>query len=228
VPASDREALEAWFALSFGKEQTYGIRETAQAPTLAAPADPSLAIRRASLADLEVSMELDEIIARHQARSPVYAAFWGDEYTPFWLGNKEELGQESIDILENEQALLWLAFRNERLVGYQLYLPAAPETDNLLVPDQCIKLARAATREEEQGRGVGRALTVHGLAAASAAGFTHCIADWRVTNLLSSRFWPRQGFRPVAYRLSRRLDERIAWAHGEPSPAPWLSGKFRW
>jgi ribosomal protein S18 acetylase RimI-like enzyme len=157
----------------------------------------------------------------------VYAAFWGDEYAPFWLGNKEELRQESIDILENEQALLWLAFRNERLVGYQLYLPAAPETDNLLVPDQCIKLAMAATREEEQGRGVGRALTAHGLAAASAAGFTHCIADWRVTNLLSSRFWPRQGFRPVTCRLSRRLDERIAWGHGQPSPSPWLPGKFR-
>jgi predicted N-acetyltransferase YhbS len=63
--------------------------------------------------------------------------------------------------------------------------PASPETDNLLVPEQCIKLAMAATREEEQGRGVGRALTAHGLAAAQAAGFTHCITDWRVTNLLS-------------------------------------------
>src|SRR5205085_4646511 len=59
VPASDREALEAWFALSFGKEQTHGIRETARASALAAPVDLSLTIRRASMADLEVSMELD-------------------------------------------------------------------------------------------------------------------------------------------------------------------------
>jgi ribosomal protein S18 acetylase RimI-like enzyme len=216
VPASDREALEAWFALSFGKEQAYGIGETAQASALAAPVDPSLSIRRASLADLEASIALDEIIPRHQSRSPVYAPFWGEAYTPFWLGNKEDLRQESIAILENE-----------RLVGYQLYLPASPEPDNLLVPEQCTELAVAATREEEQGRGVGRALTAHGLAAAHAAGFTHCITDWRVTNLLSSRFWPRQGFRPVAYRLSRRLDERIAWAHGEPSPFPWLPRKLR-
>ena len=227
VPASDREALEAWFALSFGKEQAYGIRETAQAFTLGAPVDPSLSIRRASMVDLEVSMELDEVIPRHQARSPVYAAFWGEDYAPFWLGNKEELQQEAINILKDEQTMLWFAFSNERLVGYQLYLPASPETDNLLVPEHCIKLAMAATREEEQGRGVGRALTAHGLTAASAAGFTRCIADWRVTNLLSSRFWPRQGFRPVAYRLSRRLDERIAWAHGQPSPSPWLPGKLR-
>jgi hypothetical protein len=30
--------------------------------------------------------------------------------------------------------------------------------------------------------------------------------------LLPVRFWPRQGFRPVVYRLSRRIDPRIAWA----------------
>jgi hypothetical protein len=36
---------------------------------------------------------------------------------------------------------------------------------------------------------------------------------WRSTNLLTARFWPRQGFRPVAYRLVRRVDQRIAWAN---------------
>lgn len=172
VPASDREALETWFALSFGKEQAHGIRETAEASALAAPVDPSLTIRKASLADLEVSMELDEIIPIHQSHSPVYAPFWGGDYTPFWLGNKDDLRQESIAILENEQAMLWLALRNERLVGYPLYLNAPPENDNLLVPERCTELAVAATREEEQGRGSGMALTAHGLAAAHAAGFT--------------------------------------------------------
>jgi hypothetical protein len=39
------------------------------------------------------------------------------------------------------------------------------------------------------------------------------VTDWRVTNLLSSRFWPRQGFRPVVYRLTRRIDARVAWAN---------------
>jgi ribosomal protein S18 acetylase RimI-like enzyme len=127
--------------------------------------------------------------------------------------------------LRDEQAKLWLALRNGRMVGYQLYVPVSPEIvkiDDVMVPEQCSYLAVAATREEEQGRGVGRTLTAYGLAAAQSDGYTHCITDWRVTNLLSSRFWPRQGFRPVAYRLSRRLDERIAWAHEEPSPSPWL------
>jgi ribosomal protein S18 acetylase RimI-like enzyme len=223
IPASDQPALEAWFALSFGKEQAHGIRETAEASALAPPVDASLEIRRATLADLDASLELDDIIPLHQSRAPVYAPYWFGEYSP--SGNKEEIRQESSELLEDEHAKLWLALRNERIVGYQLYLPATPTSkmDNLIIPEQCSYLAIAATREEEQGRGVGRALTAHGLTADFAAGYTHCITDWRVTNLLSSRFWPRQGFRPVAYRLSRRLDERIAWSHSTPSPSPWLA-----
>ena len=34
------------------------------------------------------------------------------------------------------------------------------------------------------------------------------------TNLLSSRHWPGLGFSPVAYRLVRKVDPRIAWADG--------------
>src|SRR5947208_108796 len=75
VPALDQPALEAWFALSFGKEHAHGIRETTPVPTLAAPVDPSLEIRRAVLADLDASLELDDIIPRHQSRSPVYSPF---------------------------------------------------------------------------------------------------------------------------------------------------------
>lgn len=224
IPASDQPALDAWFALSFGKEQAHGIRETVGASSLAPPVDPSLEIRRAGLADLEASLELDEIIPRHQSCAPVYAPYWFGEYTPF--ADKEAIRQETSEILQDENTKFWLALRNGRLVGYQLFMPTFPHydrIDNLMVPEQCSFLAIAATREEEQGRGVGRALTAHGLAAAQTDGYTHCITDWRVTNLLSSRFWPRQGFRPVAYRLSRRLDERIAWSHEKPSPSPWLS-----
>jgi hypothetical protein len=55
------------------------------------------------------------------------------------------------------------------------------------------------------------------LAQAARAGFRYCETDWRSANLLASRFWPRQGFRPVAYRLARRIDPRIAWANGSAS-----------
>lgn len=46
-------------------------------------------------------------------------------------------------------------------------------------------------------------------------GYRYCMTDWYILNLLSSRFWPKRGFRPVMYRMVRTIDERIAWANGE-------------
>lgn len=87
---------------------------------------------------------------------------------------------------------LWLALRDGHLVGYQLFIPAQSGhgTADMLISEQYSYLALAATREEEQGRGVARAITAHGLAIDHSAGYTHCTIDWRATNLLSSRFWP--------------------------------------
>jgi hypothetical protein len=31
------------------------------------------------------------------------------------------------------------------------------------------------------------------------------VIDWRVANLLASRFWERRGFRPSFFRLSRSI-----------------------
>jgi hypothetical protein len=37
------------------------------------------------------------------------------------------------------------------------------------------------------------------------AGHPYVVTDWRMTNLLSSRAWPRLGFRPTFYRLYRPI-----------------------
>ena len=101
------------------------------------------------------------------------------------------------------------------VVGVQGYWPPESAGDYLLVPDNCVHMSVAGTRVEARGRGIGTLLTKVGLAQARAAGYRFCETDWRSTNLLASRFWPRRGFRPAAYRLVRRVDERIAWAHGQ-------------
>ncbi|MGO8947694.1 MAG: GNAT family N-acetyltransferase [Ktedonobacterales bacterium] len=216
IPASDGAAVEAWFSLCFGKEQVHGVRGTAPDAAFETTIDPALEIRRAEPADLDAILELDDIIPIHQSRSPVYA--------PRWPYNEDEARQESVESLSHVKEKLWLAFKHGRLVGYQLFTPAQSGhgTGEMLAPPECSYLAIAATRGEEQGRGVARALTAHGIAADYADGYTCCLVDWRATNLLASRFWPLQGFRPVVYRVSRRLDERILWAHGSLSPSPWL------
>jgi ribosomal protein S18 acetylase RimI-like enzyme len=202
APASDAAALDAWFRLTFAHEQTYGLcpLESGEAP----PVPDGIEIRRATPDDFGLIMEHADVIARHQVASPVFGIClpearvgWAEGWTA---------------LLADPDAFTWLAFRDGRLLSYQTYDPAPPSETDLMVPDRCVHLAVAATRPEARGQGLGGLLLALGRAHAREAGYTSCLTDWRVANLLSSRFFPRQGFRHVVYRLSRRIDPRIVWA----------------
>jgi GNAT superfamily N-acetyltransferase len=66
-------------------------------------------------------------------------------------------------------------------------------------------LAYAATRPEARGLGSGVAMTNAGFAWARDHGFETMVTDWRETNLLASRFWPKRGFRRTFLRLYRSI-----------------------
>ena len=53
--------------------------------------------------------------------------------------------------------------------------------------------------------GAGRLLGERVLAWARDAGYPTIVTDWRMTNLTSSRTWPRLGFRPTFHRLFRGI-----------------------
>ncbi len=63
----------------------------------------------------------------------------------------------------------------------------------------------AVTDPEVRGRGAGVVLTDAAFAWARVHGYEAMVVDWRVTNLLASRFWPRRGFRTSFLRLHRSL-----------------------
>lgn len=203
VPASDTAALAAWFALGFGQEQAHALRPLGLVGVV--PAPPGVAIRRAVPGDLDAIMRVADLIGRHQAGAPTFAPF---------LQETAALREAWRGPLADPAVSVWLVLRDGDLLAFQVFAPHDPAGDNPLVPEGGVELKVAATRPDARGSGIGRALTSHGLRAARDAGHTTCAADWRVTNLLASRFWPRQGFRPVAYRLARRLDPRIAPASG--------------
>ncbi|MEX0674437.1 MAG: GNAT family N-acetyltransferase [Gaiellaceae bacterium] len=66
-------------------------------------------------------------------------------------------------------------------------------------------LAWIAIAPEARGTGLGSALTHASLAWARRRGFDVMAIDWRVTNLLASRFWPARGFRATFLRLYRSI-----------------------
>jgi GNAT superfamily N-acetyltransferase len=97
----------------------------------------------------------------------------------------------------------FVAERDGHIVGL-LLLYRRPEGD-LRVPAQNIDIGFAATRGDVRGSGVGLALTAHAFNWAHEHGFRSMTTDWRGVNLLSSRFWPRRGFRPQYLRLYRAV-----------------------
>jgi ribosomal protein S18 acetylase RimI-like enzyme len=207
VPAADHAVLDAWFALSFGLEHAHGLRPlVALSASGATPLAAGLEIRRATAGDRETLGGVSQWLRRYQAGAPIWGAALPEDTLQIEAGYAEMAGDEKVSV--------WLAFLDGQVAGFQAYFPAEAADDNPLIPPGCVDLSVAATHPELRGRGVGSALTQVGLADVAARGYTACIVDWRVTNLMSSRFWPRQGFLPTVYRLVRRVDPRIVWAQG--------------
>ena len=72
-------------------------------------------------------------------------------------------------------------------------------------PDDAGFLGFAAVFPDARGAGAGRALGEVVLDWAREAGYANVVTDWRATNLLSSRTWPRLGWRPTFLRLFRAI-----------------------
>jgi GNAT superfamily N-acetyltransferase len=204
MPATDDALLGRWFALCFGIEHVHGTVALDTLDLSSQPDPPGVEIRRAGPEDRPVLEELSDVIWRHQVQAPV----WGIHLPEWQAEQRREWG----DLVAEADVAIWLAFCEGKPAGVQMYFPAEMEPKTPHIPERCVHLGASGTRDWARGRGIGRALTQHVLAHARAAGYTVCETDWRSTNLLSSRFWPRRGFRPVVYRLVRRVDPRIAWA----------------
>lgn len=211
VPAGDGVVLEAWFTLTFGKEQVHAILPLNG--TLPEPVTlPGVVIRRATEADRDSFVEeMSPILRQHLAGPPVWGAALPEGVWPMREGFAE--------LLADATAHVWLAeaegvAETGRVLGYQAYFPASPADDNLTISisDRTVLLEVAATRPDARGHGIGHALTAAGLADAVAGGYRVCVADWRTTNIEANRFWPRLGFQQAVYRLTRKVDPRIAWA----------------
>jgi GNAT superfamily N-acetyltransferase len=192
VPASDGGLIDTWFRLAFGCQFIWAVQE----PRPAEPVGFGGTIRPGTPDDLEAVAELDEILWVLQARSPSFSGLT--------VPSRNEFRNEWRDLWDDEEfPAHFVAERDGRTVGHAL-LYSRPEGD-LRVPSGNIDLAHVATLDDVRGTGVGVALAHHVLGWAHERGFRSMTTDWRSVNLLSSRFWPRRGFRPQYLRLYRAI-----------------------
>jgi ribosomal protein S18 acetylase RimI-like enzyme len=189
VPAHDRELVECWFRLSFGASAALATRETGVERY-----DSSVSIRESRPDDIEHAARLELAMRDSMIPAPSFSDLTAQPL--------EEVVDEWRDTWDDERFEHFVAELEGRVVGHLLLYRRPPD---LRVPANSIDLAQAATDPELRGSGVGRALTAHALTWAHEHGIRTMVTDWRMTNLLASRFWPRRGFRETFLRLYRSV-----------------------
>ncbi|TCO34217.1 ribosomal protein S18 acetylase RimI-like enzyme [Kribbella steppae] len=192
----DAELVDAWFRLGFGSQHAHAVRP---APTTRLEAPPGLTVRRGTRDDIAVLAELDLVLPQHQGQSPVFSA--GE------LPTLEEAladWEESIDDLDYAT---FVAEYDGRVIGSSVgcSVDKSSAHSGLARPDNAGFLGYAAVLPEARGRGAGRALGEAVLQWSADTGYTAVVTDWRVTNLLSSRTWPKLGFQQTFHRLHRLI-----------------------
>ncbi len=203
ISAADANVIDALFSLGFGKERVDGLMDlrTIVIPEMEAPA--GVTIRRAVTGDNHHLGELSPTIMKSLANAP----YWHPTVPEDW----EELREGWAELVDEKDWTVWMALEGETVLGTIAFHPEEEGDTEMLISPRTTTFTVAATKPEARGRGIGTALTWHGLEQARKEGFEICYTDWISPNLPASRFWPRFGLKDAAYRLSKRIDPMIAW-----------------
>jgi GNAT superfamily N-acetyltransferase len=185
------ELVDPWFRLSFGASAALAAQETSPRPDF----DAAVTLREGTRDDVCAAAELERLMTESMVRSPSFSTREPE--------HEDVIAEEWADTWDHPETYRhFVAERGDRIVGHILLYRRPPD---LRVPVDSIDLAAASTRPSERGSGVGVALTHHVITWAHEHGFRTMVTDWRMTNLLASRFWPKRGFRTTFLRMYRSI-----------------------
>jgi len=199
VPASDDALVGAWFSMGFGRQHVHGIRD-APGDDFSPALPVGLEVRRANEGDLETLAALDLVLATHQAAAPVFSRARIPTV-------EETLAELEADDIDDPRFATFVAEHEGRVVGSAVgcAIDESPEHTGIVRPPGAGFLGFAAVIPDARGLGAGRARGESVLAWARDEGHETVVADWRSTNLESTRAWVGLGFRPIFHRLHRAI-----------------------
>lgn len=200
TPARDAEAQEALVSLGFGRDLCAALREVDRP----ADAGADVEIHVASMEDLDVVMGLVHELSLHHALSPIFLPAI-PEALPAMRVFQENLLAEPANAH-------FVAYRDGRALGMQTFMPHGL-FNPAFNPEATVYLFQGIVSRDARFAGVGKALLAHSMAWAREQGYRYCGLHYATANLEGAAFWTSQGFEPVAYRYSRRIDDRAVWAN---------------
>lgn len=207
ISAADEDVINRLFDLGFGKERVDALMDfkTLEIPEMEPPA--GMTIRKAGPGDNAHLGSLSNVIFRALAKPP----YWHPTVPEDW----DDLYEGWAELADDQEWTVWLALEDGKALGTVGFRPEEEADTQMLASPRTIYLSVAATKPEARGRGISTALTWHGLQQARQEGYELCYTNWISPNLLASRFWPRFGFKDIAYRVAKKVSPMIAWARDE-------------
>ena len=203
LSAADKDIVDAWFGLDFGKERIDAVLDFRELEIPKIPILEGIGIRRARPGDNDYLADMSDTIFRELAKAP----YWHPTPPEVW----DELREGWAELADDKTAKVWLAMEGKDVLGTIGFWPQEEADVDMLATPKMSYLSVAATRQAARGRGIATALTWTGLADCKQNGDEYCITNWISPNLAASRFWPRFGFKDVAYRLTKNINPMIAW-----------------
>lgn len=200
IPLGNQVYYEAFLRLSFSIEQVHGVMNMEEYKPFENVADVD--IRLANKMDSEVMGKMSSIISEFQNAAPAFIPALPEIVASIKEGFKSSVEEDDVIIL--------IAEKDMKELGFQEYEVITPD---LMTPDDGIELCTAGTYYSQMGSGIGKKLMNEGCKIIKEKGYGSITIDWRITNLSSSTFWPKCGFKPVAYRMARFIDSNYAWAN---------------
>jgi len=206
VPLSEQSLVEQWLEQGFSYEQKYAVLQLKDFEASDSAERGKINIRRGDQRDAPLLKKVALWNSIHQAAAP--------SWHPITKETMENIKRSYMDLSEDKEAYLWIAELGERIAGFQVYFRKDDDL-SLSTPLNCAELPAASTNPDMRGKGIGRMLANHCFTEMKEEGFDYLYADWHTPNQIASYFWPRLGFEPFMIRMTRKIDPRIAWAHGD-------------
>ncbi len=200
VPLGNQVYYEAFQRLSFFIDHVYGIMNMEDYKAFENLSDAE--IRFANKNDSEIMSNMSSIILSCLNSAPTFLPVKPELVMNINAGYKS--------LVEDNDSMILIAEKDMKELGFQVYEPITPD---LMAPDNGVELHIAGTHHSQRGRGVGKKLMNESYRIMKEKGYNSIITDWKITNLCGSNFWPKCGFKPIAYRMVRNIDNNIAWAN---------------